>query len=91
MQIGDCVKFVDEHRHVHNALLVNVYDNGKPTEFPNPAVSLLFVSHDSNQNDQYGRQIVRKASVAHYSGSTVAANVWHRDTEMERNATLAMS
>lgn len=91
MQRGDHVKYVDEHRRVHNALLVRVFDNDKPDEYPNPAVNLLFVTHDSNKTDQYGQQVERRSSVAHHSGTTVAANCWHRDNDEERAAVLAMS
>lgn len=91
MQRGDHVKYVDEHRRVHNALLTMVYDNDKPQEFINPTVNLLFVTHDSAKTDQYGQQIERRASVAHYSGTTVAANCWHRDSELEKEAVLEMS
>lgn len=41
-----------------------------------PCINLLYVSSEESEQDQYGRQIKREASVVHIASNTAGANCW---------------
>lgn len=81
MKIGESVVFTDTFGVEHAALLTNVFDNGDPEKYPNPAVNVVYVTSDGAKTDGHGRQIERAASCCHRSMSTVAGYTWRRSSE----------
>ena len=60
--IGSVVKFTDENGVAHDALVTRCWNAGNEP-WTAYAINLVYVSTDESQEDQYGRQIVRKTSV----------------------------
>lgn len=73
MKISDAVIFVDQLGVEHNALLTAVH--GTTDQF-DPSVNLLYVSGNTTESDQYGRQINRESSVVHTSSQGAHGNYW---------------
>lgn len=58
---GTVVRYIDEYRQPHQALITKVWnqdENGAPTY-----VNLIYVSSDESKTDPYGRQTERATSV----------------------------
>ena len=72
MKISDCVIFVDEVGVEHDALLTAIH--GDPANFP--SVNLLYVSPNTTETDQYGRQIKRESSVVYQTSQGAHGNYW---------------
>ena len=73
MKVGDAVRFTDELRQEHTALLTAVH--GFPDDL-HPAVNLVYVSADESKTDPYGRQVDRRTSVVHRSKQSAAGMFW---------------
>ena len=76
LKAGDAVKFIDENRREHDALVTAVWENMTHGVVP-PGCNLLYVSSNDEQRDQYGRQIERRSSVAHKDGNGAPGWVWY--------------
>lgn len=79
-QVGSAVTYVDERGQKHDALITQRWDGltvdaGDPIA-PNAAVNLLYVSDDTAETDQYGRQIKRVSSVQGESAVTAPGRFW---------------
>lgn len=73
VQIGQSVKFMNEHREIQDALVNAVhgkiyYEDGVPKQFP--CVNIVFCSADFNKQDVHGIQIERHSSVQHRSSNS---------------------
>ena len=80
VEVGDVVKFVDEHGNVHNALVTIVWDkvSGHPgATIEHPAVNLVYVVDDESKQDTWGRQIERDASVVHKTNQSANGKYWY--------------
>lgn len=55
LQIGQRIKFVDEIRRLHDALITTVWND--------KMINLLYISSNPAEHDSYGRQSVHKTSV----------------------------
>lgn len=72
MSIGDSVTYYDEFGVPHQAVLTQVWGTD-----PKCAVNLVYVSSDSNETDQYGRQIKRECSVVHKDNQGAHGRYWN--------------
>lgn len=72
MEIGDAVTFVDPFAKEHNALVTAVH--GSAGE--NPSVNVVYVSGETSEVDQYGRQTKHSTSVVHTSNQTAHGMFW---------------
>lgn len=72
-EIGQHVKYVDEFRKVHDALITIWWLPSEHYQMSDykldcePGCNLLYVSDDPKRDDTYGRQIERDSSVVHKS------------------------
>lgn len=79
VEVGDVVKYVDELKVEHNALIVCVHraEMGHPGATDDyPAVNLVYVVSDKEKEDSWGRQIERDASVVHKTNQSAGGNYW---------------
>lgn len=74
VKIGVPVHFRDPDGKVHNALVTAVMGSST-AEFP-PSCNLLYLSDDESAIDQYGRQVIRVASIPHEKSQQAPANFW---------------
>jgi len=74
-KVGDHVVYHDERGQAHDALLTAVWGQKETCEGW-PCVNLLFASDNASQQDEYGRQIVRKSSCVHGNRQTAHGNYW---------------
>lgn len=69
LNVKMAVRFWDEHRVEHDALLTAVHGTLQRDEDDKiiqiPCVNLVYVSLDESKTDPYGRQVERKTSVPH--------------------------
>lgn len=72
VQVGDVVKYVDEHRVEHNAVVL-INHGGTPTS----AINCAYVSSDESKTDSYGRQIERASSVSRKSEYTANGRYYY--------------
>ena len=71
-EITDSVTFVDSLARPHKALVTEVFTRGEDP----PGVNLVYVSEDSNAQDQYGRQLVRETSIVHKRDQPAHGMYW---------------
>lgn len=72
VEIGDSITYVDEYAIPHRGLVTNVFGTT-----PVSAINLIYVSHDTNEIDQYGRQIKRETSVVPKTQQTAHGRYWY--------------
>ena len=73
------VIYMDEHQKIRHALITADWNK----TIDNGPVNLVIVADDNDKQDQYGRQLERKSSIAHISQGyeTLRANCWCSDSE----------
>lgn len=59
LEVGGPVLHVDQYGKSHVALVTAIW--GKPED--HPAINVVFVVHEENMADAYGRQVARETSV----------------------------
>ena len=76
--VGQHVKYIDEHRVVHDALvLIWWHDVDAYKEHTQvPGCNIVLVDSDPQKDDTYGRQIKRETSVVHLSNQPAKAKCW---------------
>jgi len=79
-EVGAHVKFIDEHRKAHDALILIWWhpyrDPAHPSESGEPGCNLVLVDPDPQKEDSYGRQIDRKTSLVHLSNNPGKGYCW---------------
>ncbi len=75
MDVGSVVVFVDGTGQEHMALVTMVFA-GAQGDAAKPSVNVVYVSHDPNADDQYGRQMVRETSVVHQAQQVAHGMYW---------------
>lgn len=75
-KVGETVVYHDPSGNPSNALITAVWG---PT-----CINIVLVSSDTQKQDQYGRQIERKASVSHVSTWQAHGNYWRYSDEEPR-------
>lgn len=75
MKIGDAVEYVDQSKRSCTALLTAVHG---PEDQENVTVNLVFVSHDPNRQDRYGRQTEHESSIVHESMQGAGGFFWRQ-------------
>lgn len=71
---GDHVIFIDEMKVEHNALVTN--DFGADEHGGTPAVNVVYISGNKDEEDPYGRQIKRETSIVHCNDNSAHARCW---------------
>jgi hypothetical protein len=66
---GDAIKFVDENRREHDALITCVHSQS--------CINLVYVTKDELKSDPYGQQIERMTSVMNKEQNSFG-NYWKR-------------
>lgn len=79
-KVGGCVVYHDERGKPHDALLTAVWGQRESSDTM-PCVNLLFCSPNAEQQDDYGRQIVRKSSCCHKTLVSAHGNYWRFQNE----------
>lgn len=74
LAIGQSVKFVDEHRQELDALVTYVFHGMSGNQAD--GCNLVIVSTDVSRTDGCGRQIERRTSVPHQSGTPAPGFYW---------------
>lgn len=79
--VGQHVKFIDEYRKAHDALVLiwwKAPDWPEPYtgESGEPGCNLVLVDPDPEKQDSYGRQIRRETSLVHLSNNPGKGNCW---------------
>ena len=72
LKTGDNVIFIDSIRKEHNALVTAIH--GDPEN--KPAINLVYVSDDTNEQDPYGRQLKRETSMVNIAHNSAKAHCW---------------
>ena len=81
VKITDVVTFVDATGVPHNALVTAVFEGAQGEETP-PSVNVVYVSDDSAEHDQYGRQLAeRVTSIVHKSSQSALSFFWRGTDE----------
>ena len=73
VKVGEVVVYHDPVGKPHNALITTVHGPS--------CVNLVYVSSDSNKQDNYGRQIERQSSCCHAAMMGVHGNYWRYPNE----------
>ena len=80
-EVGQHVKFIDEYRKPHDALILIWWKGpGWPEPYTGengePGCNLVLVDPDPQKEDSYGRQIDRKTSLVHLSNNPGKGFCW---------------
>ncbi len=78
LNIGQFVKVVDEHGHVHDGLVTNQWGNKTVKDgVAGPCINVLYVVDDEAKRDPYGNQIERLSSTSHKLSTTAPGRYWY--------------
>jgi hypothetical protein len=82
LNIGDAVRYTDEHAVEHFALVTQTWLYGKKLEEHKaqhgqyPSLNLVFVVLEASKSDPYGHQIERPTSVVHKNQQAAPGRFW---------------
>jgi hypothetical protein len=77
-EVGQHVKYIDEYRKAHDALILIWWHATEQYKSPSgePGCNLVLVDPDPQKDDSYGRQIKRETSLVHLSSNPGGGNCW---------------
>lgn len=77
VKVGDWVIYVDEKGQEHNALVTCVFSHTLPPKDEDTSINVVIVNPDPNQEDSYGRKMLRETSVVHKERQPAHGQYWN--------------